>query len=138
MTERKPPGVSWESFVEKQIREAQERGEFDDLSCAGQPLTDLNGYHDEMWWIRQKLRREEISYLPPTLAVRKERDDALERIAAAKTETEVRAIVADINTKIVELNRKPTGGPPTSLMPLNVDRVVRDWKQRAARRQAGN
>lgn len=131
MTERKPPGVSWESFVERQIREAQERGDFDDLSCAGQPLTDLDGYHDEMWWIRQKLRREEISYLPPTLAVRKERDDALDRIARARTEAEVRAIVAQINTKIVELNRKPSGGPPTSLMPLNVERVVRQWKDRA-------
>ncbi len=31
MTERKPPGVTWESWVEEQIRKAQEQGAFDDL-----------------------------------------------------------------------------------------------------------
>ena len=132
MTERKPPGVSWESFVEKQIREAQERGEFDNLPGSGEPLTELNGYHDELWWVRQKLRREKISYLPPSLAVRKERDEALDRIARANSETVVRQIVADINVKILEINRKPTSGPPSSLMPLDVERVVRQWRDSRA------
>ena len=31
MTERKPPGVSFESWVDKQIREAEARGEFAEL-----------------------------------------------------------------------------------------------------------
>ena len=30
MTERKPPGVSWESWIDRQIREAEERGAFAD------------------------------------------------------------------------------------------------------------
>ncbi len=32
MTERKPPGVSFETWIDKQIREATERGEFAHLS----------------------------------------------------------------------------------------------------------
>jgi hypothetical protein len=121
--------VSWESFVEKQIREAKERGEFDDLASSGKPIADLDGNHDEMWWVRKKMRRENISFLPPTLALRKERDDALDRIAHAKTETAVRHIVGDINAKILEANRKPTSGPPSNLMPLDVEVVVRQWKE---------
>ena len=35
----------------------------------------LGGTDDELWWIRQKLRREELSVLPPALALRKELDD---------------------------------------------------------------
>jgi hypothetical protein len=132
VTERKPPGVSWESFVERQIRDAQDRGEFDNLPGTGQPIADLDGNHDEMWWIRQKLQREEISYLPPSLALRKDRDDALARIAGATSETVVRDIVADINSRIREANRKPMEGPPSSLMPLDVERVVREWKEQVA------
>jgi hypothetical protein len=41
VSERKPPGVSWESWVDKQIREAQDKGEFDDLPGHG-PTDDEN------------------------------------------------------------------------------------------------
>ena len=40
MTERKPPGVSWESWFEEQIRQAQEAGAFENLPGAGKPLPD--------------------------------------------------------------------------------------------------
>jgi Domain of unknown function (DUF1992) len=39
MTERKPPGVSWESWFEEQIRRAREDGAFDNLPGAGKPST---------------------------------------------------------------------------------------------------
>ena len=32
MTERKPPGVSWETWIDRQIREGMERGDFDGLA----------------------------------------------------------------------------------------------------------
>jgi len=40
MTEQKLPGMSWESWIEQQIREAQEAGAFDQLPGAGKPLLD--------------------------------------------------------------------------------------------------
>ncbi|MEX2420577.1 MAG: methylmalonyl-CoA mutase family protein, partial [Actinomycetota bacterium] len=46
MVEPKPPGVNWESWVERQIREGMERGEFDNLPGLGQPLK-LVGPDDE-------------------------------------------------------------------------------------------
>ena len=61
MTERKPPGVSWESWIERQIREAQERGEFDNLPGAGKPIEGLEGPHDELWWLKRMLEREQLS-----------------------------------------------------------------------------
>jgi Domain of unknown function (DUF1992) len=130
MTERKPPGVPFETWVERRIREATERGEFDNLPGAGKPIPDLDKPHDEAWWIRQKLRREDFAYLPPTIALRKEAEDALERAAKAGSEAEVRQIVADINAKIREGNRKAASGPPLNLSPFDADRVVRDWRAR--------
>ena len=43
MTEQKPPGMSWESWIEQQIREAREAGLFDNLPGAGKPLPSLAG-----------------------------------------------------------------------------------------------
>ena len=132
MTGRKPPGVGWETWVERQIREATERGEFDDLPGAGKPIPDLDEPHDELWWVKGKLRREQVSWLPPTMALRKEAEDALEAAARAASEDEVRRIVADINRRIVDGNRKAASGPPLNLAPFDVERVVRRWRERLA------
>ncbi|MDH2426878.1 DUF1992 domain-containing protein [Sphaerisporangium sp. TRM90804] len=131
MTERKPPGVSFESWVDRQIREATERGEFDDLPGAGKPIPGAGKPYDELWWLKQKLLRENVSYLPPTLALRKEAEDALAAASRAATEAEVREIVAEVNTKIREAIRTGLSGPPLNLMPFDVERVVREWRRRA-------
>jgi Domain of unknown function (DUF1992) len=132
MTERKPPGIGFETWVERQIREASERGEFDNLPGAGKPIADLDKPHDELWWVKQKLRRENLSYLPPTIALRKEAEDALLAASQARSEAQVRRIVADINRKILEGNRKAASGPPLNLMPFDVERVLRTWRERRA------
>jgi hypothetical protein len=130
LTERKPAGVSFKSWVERQIREAMERGEFDNLPGAGKPIPDLDKPHDELWWVKRKLRREQLSHLPATLAVRREAEDALAAASRAQSEREVREIIAAINAKIVETNRKAASGPPLNLMPFDVERVVLRWRER--------
>jgi Domain of unknown function (DUF1992) len=132
MTERKPPGVGLGTWIERQIREATERGEFDNLPGAGKPIADLDQPHDELWWIKQKLRREHFAYLPPTIALRREAEEALGAAAKAGSEAQVRQIVADINRKIVEGNRKAASGPPLNLAPFDVERVVAAWRDRRA------
>jgi hypothetical protein len=126
---RKPAGVSWESFVDRQIREAQERGEFDDLPGAGKPLPDLDRPHDEQWWIRRKLKNEGLSYVPPVLQLRKDIEDARARIARARTEDEVHDIVAEINVLIREANRTGLHGPSTTAHPLDEERAVQEWRR---------
>lgn len=128
MTERKPPGVSFETWIDKQIREARERGDFDNLPGSGKPIPDLDT-RDELWWVKGKLRRENISYLPPTLVLRKEVEDARKEALAADTEAEVRRLLAAINDKIVEATRKPLSGPPLNLVPIDVERFVASWRE---------
>ena len=130
MTERKPPGAGFGTWVERQIGAATERGEFDNLPGAGKPIDDLDEPHDELWWVKRKLRREQLSYLPPTMALRKEAEEALAAATTAGSEAEARRIVAEINKKIVEGNRKAASGPPLNLMPFDVERVVRAWNER--------
>lgn len=128
MTERKPGGVSWQTWIDRQVEQAQARGEFDNLAGKGRRLADVDRPHDEMWWIRRKLRREEVQYLPPTLAIQKEREDALVEVAGATTEAGVRRIVATVNQRIRYVNAHAVSGPPSSTMPLDEEEVIDRWK----------
>ncbi len=128
MTNRKPRGTSFRSWIDRQIDEAHDRGEFDDLPGAGQPIPDLGKPFDEMWWVKQKLRRENLSYLPPSLALRKAAHDALVEASEAFSEVEVRRVLSSINRQIVEANRKPSSGPAIMLVPFNIEKVVRRWR----------
>ena len=128
MTERKPPGVPFETWVDKQIREAEARGEFADLPGAGKPLPSLDTPYDELWWVRGKMRAEGLSYLPPTLVLRKEAEDAVAAVAQARTEQRVRQLMTEINEKIREAIRRPPEGPPLGLAPFDVEQVVADWR----------
>ena len=130
MTERKPVGITWESWIDRQVHQARKRGAFDDLPGAGRPIPDLDKPFDQQWWVKDKLRREDLSYMSPSVALRKEVHDALQAAREAGSEAEVRKIVADINEKIREANRKGIRGPSLMLVPYDVERVVRAWKRR--------
>ncbi len=139
MVERKPPGMTFETWIDRQIREAQDRGAFDHLSGAGKPLPDLDRPRDPEWWTKSLMAREGISDLPTTLRVRKELEDALGEIAAADDEGTVRAIITAINGRIRDTNRLASSGPPSNLMPLDEEHVVSTWQQgrRGGERTAG-
>ena len=81
MTERKPPGVPWEHWIERQIREAEARGEFENLPGKGKPIEDLDRPHDPLWWVKQLVKRENLS---AWLSGREKRQRmSVERIARA-------------------------------------------------------
>ena len=128
MTERKPPGIGWETWIERQIREAAERGEFDDLPGAGEPIPDLDK-PDEMWWVKRKLQSEGLTYQPPSVALRKEAHDALEAALRSSSEADVRQIVEGINDLIREANRTGIAGPALALAPFDVERIVGKWRE---------
>lgn len=130
MTVRKPAGVTFESWVDRQVREATERGEFDDLPGTGRPIESLTGRYEEMWWVKQKLREEKLAYLPPALQLRKEAQQARDAALAADTEPEARLIITDINDRIREAIKNPPPGPPVDIAPYDVEQFIQRWRQR--------
>lgn len=132
MTERKPPGVSFESWVDRQIHEAEQRGDFSRLPGFGKPIAGLERPYDEAWWIKQKMQREGVSMLPPALALRKEAEDALDAASGARSAAEVRRILTEVNEKIERAIRRPPEGPPLNLKPFDVDEAVRRWRAERA------
>lgn len=132
MTERKPHNVSWGDWVEFQIRAAQHRGEFDDLPGAGKPIPGLDKPHTELDWVAAKLRRENVAIaalLPPSLALAKEVEDLPQRLLAERSEAAVRALVEDLNRRILLAHRRPQEGPPLRVTAQDVDRLVSAWRE---------
>ena len=123
--------MSSESRIDRLIREAQERGEFDNLPGLGKPIPGLDRPHDEYWWVRKLLERENLSLTPAGLEIKREVEKARESVARADTEEAVRRIVADLNGKIAAANAKARSGPPSDVAPVDPDEVVARWRARA-------
>jgi DnaJ-like protein len=119
----------YESVVDQQIRMAQERGDFDDLPGKGKPLRGLDGPSDDLWWVREYVRREGLStdaLLPPSLQLRKEIERLPETVEGLRSERAVREVVADLNMRIASWLRTPSG-PAVPLRPVVADEVVARW-----------
>ncbi|MEP6799564.1 MAG: DUF1992 domain-containing protein [Lapillicoccus sp.] len=133
-----------ETWIDKQIREAQERGEFDNLPGAGKPLAHLGDPNDPDWWIRDFVRRENLDMtgaLPGPLALRKEAAGFPESLADVRTEAEVREILEDFNRRVKADRLRPAYGalPPLLARTVDVDEVLGQWRAlRAAAESAAD
>jgi hypothetical protein len=133
VTERKPANMPIGDWVDRQIRDAEERGEFDDLPGRGKPLPKRTG--DVMEWVAEKMRAENAdtkALLPPSLSLRKELEDLPGLLAAVRSEAKVREIVTDLNKRIKREILLPSGGPPLLVRPVDVEAVVAQWRERRA------
>ena len=125
--------AGYESWIDRQIRQAQERGEFDNLRGMGEPLKGLDGRQDENWWIRGLLERESLRPpLPGSLLLRKQALEIGEFVADCTTEDQVREIVQDLNTRILDARRRGIDGPKIVIPNVDAERVVREWRERRA------
>ncbi len=124
-------------WVDLQIQQAMERGEFDNLPGQGKPLGDLGSPEDRDWWLRKLIERERITgVLPAALQLRKEDlelDALLDRETAEKL---VRDHLEDFNRRIVEARRQLQGGPPVVTPTRDVEAEVQRWRERLRRRRA--
>jgi len=130
MTERRPFGVPFESWVERQIREAQERGEFDNLPGEGKPIPGLDKPHDELWWVKDKMRREGFSpdlLLPTSLRLRKDVDRLPDTVRGLRSEQAVRDAVRALNERIAAWLRAPSG-PHVRIGLLDAEEVLAQWR----------
>lgn len=133
MTERKPPGMSFETWVDAQISEGLARGDFDGLAGAGKPLPraslDETGYE----WVLAKARKENLDVfgmLPPGLALKKEREDLPRRADELPSAAAVRALAEDYNARVEAFWRRPQESRWSPVPGLaDVDALVDGWER---------
>jgi hypothetical protein len=91
-----PTSERFEPFVQRQIREAAERGEFDDLPGSGGPIEDLDPDYDPEWWAKRFITREQV----------RDRADELRRMIRAELpRLRSSSDVAVVEARVTELNR---------------------------------
>jgi DnaJ-like protein len=117
------------SVVDAQIRAAEARGAFDNLSGAGKPIPGLMDPDDPLWWIKGFVKREGVpadAMLPPSLALRLEIEKLPETLRKLRSEKAVREHVEDLNYRIRRWIQIPVG-PQVPLRPVDVEEVVAAW-----------
>jgi hypothetical protein len=131
MTERKPPGMSFETWVGNQISRSIARGDFERLPGAGRPLPGLDREETAYDWAVAKARREGVdtaAMLPPGLALRRERDELPDRAARLASEAEVRALAEDYNARVAAFWRRPQESRWSPVPGLaDVEALVSGW-----------
>ena len=104
MTERKPPGMSFTSWIDQQISEAEERGLFDNLPGEGKPLPYPGEADFGEAWLRDWVCREGVpaeEFLPTPLA--------------------------ELNERIMDWRRLPLG-PPIFVPLVDEELMVGRWR----------
>ncbi len=132
MTERKPPGMKFTSWIDQQIAEAEQRGAFDNLPGAGKPIPARRDEADYgQAWLRDYARREGIpqqELLPEPLKLRKEIELLTETLRTFGSERDLREAATDLNRRILEWRRIPVG-PPVFVPLLDVESLAAEWRQ---------
>jgi hypothetical protein len=129
MTERKPAGMSFTSWIDQQISEATERGDFDNLPGAGKPLPKHSD--DTEAWLVDWVRREGGSteeMLPPPLKLRKQSARLAEAVPSLRSEQDVREVVAELNERIMQWRKLPLG-PPIFVALVDEEKMVEMWRE---------
>lgn len=111
-------GRSWETLIDRQIREAMEEGKFDNLPHQGAPLPNDENPHAGEWGLAFRMLRN-AGYAPPWIEADKEirellarREALLARVAGnpptvgqrRRDHDAVEKLVREINAAIARLN----------------------------------
>jgi hypothetical protein len=94
----------FEKIVEERIRRAIEKGEFDDLPCAGEPLEleDDSSVPEELRLAYKILKNAEC--LPPEIELRKEIEKTEDLLAALPDAAEKYRLLKKLNFLILKVN----------------------------------
>ena len=128
MTQKKPPGTSFSSWIDRQIDKAQKEGAFDNLPGQGKPIEGLGKSYDPEWWVKNLVKREGVSMLPTALRLRRKVERELATIQELDDEARVRERIEALNREIAEANAKVTSGPPTHIGRIDPEIVVVRWR----------
>lgn len=95
---------AFQSIVEKRIKEAQERGDFDNLPGQGQPiqLEDDSHIPEDMRLVYKILKNADC--IPPELQLRKEIRQMEDMLEGIPDEKEKYRQIKKINYKILQIN----------------------------------
>ena len=127
------------TWVDLQVKQAMQRGDFDDLPGTGKPIEDLERDPDPDWWLKQLIAREQITgVLPASLQLRKDDAELDARLDEIVSEKAAREVVEEFNERVIAARYSLPEGPPLITMPRDVEATLAAWRERLAVRRAAH
>lgn len=123
-------------WVDLQVQQSIQRGEFDNLPGAGKPIKNLDRDPDPDWWVKQLVEREQIVVLPRSVQLRKDDAELDGLLDTQTTEDSARTIIEEFNERVIAARYGAPEGPPLITMPRDVDATLDAWRERRAARVA--
>lgn len=107
----------FESLADKRIREAIERGEFENLPGEGKPIEELNRPYDPNWWVQTWIQRERL---------RGTRQEQASELARELSTVWPLANEKAVLERVSELNARASN---IGVEPFEPDEIVGLWRQ---------
>ena len=121
-------------WVDLQVQQSIQRGDFDNLPGAGKPIKNLDRDHDPDWWVKQLVEREQIVMLPRSVQLRKDDAELDDLLDTQTTEDGARTVVEEFNERVIAARYGAPEGPPLITMPRDVEATLAAWRERRAAR----
>ncbi len=121
----------FEKIVEERIREAQMKGDFDNLPGAGKPLEEDNDHHvpGELRLAYRILKN--AGCLPPDIELKKEILKTEDLLAGVKEEAEKYRILKKLNLMIMKLNTMRNAPVELEIPQYYVDKITDKFDSRS-------
>src|SRR4051812_18986974 len=132
MTERKPHGMSFETWVDDQITRAREDGAFDGLDAAGRPLPRRAREQTSYDWALEWAKRENADVAgmrPSGRVLRREREELPALVARQRTEERARAVVQAHVDRVDQYYRRRVEGPWVPVGMPDGGEMVAEWRR---------
>jgi hypothetical protein len=129
--------LSWSLLAEERIQAALADGQFENLSGFGKPIPGIDEPHDDLWWVKDKLKREQLSFSSPAIAIRVDIEKTLASLDSLQTEIAVRQAIAALNERIRKASFAVVWGPPVDVLPLDAEEVIGQWRTKRDDSTAG-
>jgi hypothetical protein len=119
-------------LAERRIEEAMREGKFDNLAGAGKPLELEPMPADEdarlAWWALRLMKQNDFT--PEEIRWRKQLDRYRDDLAAATSESNVKALVAAHNQLVRQINTMGTNALKSAVAPLSLEAELRKLWER--------
>ena len=122
--------LGYQKIVERKIKEAEEKGEFDDLPGKGKPLSkdDYDSVPDDLRIAYKILKNSNC--LPPELELRKEIRNLEDMLADIPDEKEKYRQIKKINLKIMQMNMMGHKSPLLEEDQIYYRRIVEKFEKK--------
>ena len=118
---------TWRKIAEQKIQQSLREGQFDQLEGMGKPFGFNELEYDPNWWIKAKMKREQLTLLAPALVLKRNVERRLDQLLQESCRHAFLKGLGELNEFIRQGNLNIGWGPPSDVMPFDISTTLERW-----------